>query len=84
MAKRPFDIDLVMARIGEAVRTFPKAAMFELADEGFGSPFEQLVACIISIRTRDEMTLVCRAAAVRAGPHARGDEPARRVEDRRG
>jgi endonuclease-3 len=56
--KRPFDIDRALERIGEAVRPFPKAAMFELADEGFASTFELLVACIISIRTRDETTLV--------------------------
>ena len=55
--KRPFDIDLVMDRIREAVRPFPKAALFELAELGFDSPFEQLVACIISIRTRDEVML---------------------------
>jgi endonuclease-3 len=55
--KRPFDIDQVIRRIRVAVRPFPKAAMFELADDGFSSPFEQLVACIISIRTRDEVTL---------------------------
>jgi len=59
MSKRPFDIDVAMERIGEAVRPFPKAALFELADEGFGSAFELLIACIISIRTRDETTLVC-------------------------
>jgi endonuclease-3 len=59
MSKRPFDIDRAMERIGEAVRPFPKAALFELADEGFGAPFEQLVACMISIRTLDETTLVC-------------------------
>jgi endonuclease-3 len=46
-----------MQRIREAVRPFPKAAMFELADDGFNSPFEQLVACIISIRTFDEVTI---------------------------
>jgi endonuclease-3 len=31
--------------------------MFELAEDGFDSPFEQLVACIISIRTYDEVSL---------------------------
>jgi endonuclease-3 len=31
--------------------------MFELAEEGFDSPFEQLVACMISIRTYDEVSL---------------------------
>ncbi len=56
--KRPFDIDVVMARLREATRPFPKAALFELAEDGFRSPFELLVACIISIRTRDEQTLV--------------------------
>jgi len=55
--KKPFDIDVVLARIEEAVAPFPKAALFELAEEGFDSPFEQLVACIISIRTRDETML---------------------------
>ena len=55
--KRPFDIDEVIRLVRAAVRPFAKAAMFELADEGFSSPFEQLVACIISIRTRDEVTI---------------------------
>jgi endonuclease-3 len=41
-----------------AVRPYPKAALFELQDDGFGSPFEQLVACIISIRTLDEVMIV--------------------------
>ncbi len=56
--KRPFDIDVVMDRIRKAVEPFPKAAMFELRDDGFATPFEQLVACILSIRTRDETSLV--------------------------
>jgi endonuclease-3 len=56
--QEPFDIDVVMDRVREAVRPFPKAAMFELAEDGFSSPFEQLVACMISIRTRDETSLV--------------------------
>jgi len=54
---KPFDIDLAIKLINDAVRPFPKAAMFELAEEGFKSPFEQLVACMISIRTYDEVSL---------------------------
>lgn len=54
---RPFDIDLAVERLREAVRPLPKAAMFELADEGYSSLFEQIVACIISIRTYEETTL---------------------------
>jgi endonuclease-3 len=55
--KQPFDIDKAMKEIGKAVEPFAKAAMFELAEEGFDSPFEQLIACIISIRTYDEVML---------------------------
>ncbi|HKI35058.1 MAG TPA: endonuclease III [Gemmataceae bacterium] len=57
MAKQPFDIDEALRRVAEAVKPYPMAAMFELAEEGFTSPFEQLVACMISIRTLDEVTL---------------------------
>ena len=56
-AKNAFDIDEVIDRIREAVKPFPKAAMFELADEGYRSLFEQVLACIISIRTLDEVTV---------------------------
>lgn len=56
--KQPFDIDVAMDRIREAVQPFPKAAMFELADDGFNSPFEQLIACLLSVRTRDETSIV--------------------------
>ena len=57
MAPKPFDIDRAIERIRVAVASLPKAAMFELAEEGFDSPFEQLIACIISIRTYDEVML---------------------------
>ena len=57
MAKETFDIDVVMERVEEAVRPFPKAAMFELAQKGHDSPFEQLIGCILSIRTYDEVSL---------------------------
>ena len=56
--KRHFDIESALRQIRRAVRPLPKAAMFALAEEGFTSLFEQLVACILSIRTRDEVSLV--------------------------
>jgi endonuclease III len=56
--KKPFDIDEMLSRIREAVNEYPKAAMFELAEDAFDSVFEVLVACIISIRTFDEVTVV--------------------------
>ena len=55
--KVPFDIDRAMDDIRTACRAFRKAALFELAEDGFSSPFEQLLACLISIRTRDEDTV---------------------------
>jgi len=57
--QRPFDIDLVLQRIRHAISPFPPAALFALAEAGFNSPFELLVACLISTRTRDEVTLEC-------------------------
>jgi endonuclease-3 len=57
LEKKPFDIRLAVRRIRTAVKPWPKAALFELAEDGFNTPFEQLVACIISIRTYDEVTL---------------------------
>src|ERR1044072_9881419 len=57
MEKKPFEIGPAMRRIRPAVKPWPKAALFELAENGFTSTFEQLVACIISIRTYDEGTL---------------------------
>jgi endonuclease-3 len=56
-AKQPFDVEAAIPLIREAVRPYPKAALFELAAEGHDSVFELLVACVISIRTRDETTL---------------------------
>ena len=57
MEKKPFDIGLAVRRIRKAVKPWPKAALFELAENGFSTTFEQLLACIISIRTYDEVTL---------------------------
>jgi endonuclease-3 len=55
--KEPFDFDEAFRRLRPAVASFAKAAMFDLRDRGYTSPFEQLVACILSIRTRDEEML---------------------------
>jgi endonuclease-3 len=57
MTEQVFDIDVAMSRIEEAVKPYPKAAMFELAERGYDTAFEQLIACILSIRTYDEVSL---------------------------
>ncbi len=55
--KQPFDIEAAIPLVREAVRPYPKAALFDLAALGNDSVFELLVACVLSIRTRDEVTL---------------------------
>src|SRR5262245_21097122 len=66
-AKVPFDIDMAIVRLRKATEPYLKAALFELAAEGYGSVFEVLVACIISIRTLDDTTLpVARRLFARA------------------
>lgn len=67
MRKRPFDIEKAMPCLRAATTPYPKAALFELAAEGYASVFEILTACILSIRTRDETTLpVARALFAQA------------------
>lgn len=61
MAKRAFDIAAVMRRVERAVAGLPRAALFELAEAGHRTVFEQVAACIISVRTRDETTLAAAA-----------------------
>jgi endonuclease-3 len=57
-AKRPFDLEVAIERLREAVRPLPRAMLFQLYDEGHTSAFEMLVACLISVRTRDETSLI--------------------------
>ena len=44
--------------------------MFELAERGYDTPFQQLVACVISIRTRDEESLPISLRLFAAAPAA--------------
>lgn len=66
--KRDFNLDDMVARLRAAVAPFPKAAMFELAERGYDSVFHVLVGCIISIRTRDEVSLPTSLKLFKAAP----------------
>ncbi len=55
--KRAFDLNEMLPRIEKAIAPYPKAAMFELAERGYNTLFEQLISCLISIRTLDETTI---------------------------
>ncbi|HZI08556.1 MAG TPA: endonuclease III, partial [Archangium sp.] len=76
MDQEPFEIGVVLARVRESTRGFADAAMFELAERGHASLFEQLVGCILSIRTRDEVTL---PVALRLLSQARTPEAMRQL-----
>jgi len=66
-SQKPFDIHEVFRRLRAACAGLPKAAMFQLRDEGYHTPYEQLVASLISARTLDETTIpVCRRLFARA------------------
>ena len=69
-AKRPFDAHEVVRRLRDAVAGLADAAMFELRDRGWGSVYHQLVACVLSIRTRDEVMLPTALALFDAAPAA--------------
>jgi endonuclease-3 len=56
-AREAFDIDKAIQLLQKAVEKLPKAALFDLYDQGYTSLFEQLIACMISIRTYDEVTV---------------------------
>ena len=59
--KEPFEVHEAFRRLDLVCAGLPKAAMFELRDQGYASPFEQLVASLISARTLDETTTpVCK------------------------
>ena len=68
MAKRPFDIDEMVHRIRHEVKQFADAAMFDLADQGYATPFHQLAACVISVRTRDEVSLPAAIRLFKVAP----------------
>jgi endonuclease-3 len=75
-AQVPFDVDVALRRIARAVRPYAPAAMFALKEGDAGHPayatiFQQLVACMLSIRTRDEVSLpVARRLFARASTPA--------------
>jgi endonuclease-3 len=69
--KKRFDITAVLDLIRVEVGQFADAAMFALRDAGFGDTFQQLVGCMISIRTRDEVSLPAALRLLKRAPSAR-------------
>ncbi len=78
----PFPVAEALDRIAALAATLPPPAMFRLADEGRHSVFEQVVACLVSVRTRDETTIpaVRRLFAAAPDPAAVSDLRPDRIE----
>ena len=55
--KSAFDPVLAIRLLREAVRGLPAPSMFELRNRGYGTLFQQIVACMISVRTYEEVSL---------------------------
>jgi endonuclease-3 len=55
--KQPFEPVRVIELLREAVKGLPEPSMFELRNRGYGSLFQQVVACMISVRTYEEVSL---------------------------
>ncbi|HEX6576173.1 MAG TPA: endonuclease III [Gemmatimonadaceae bacterium] len=70
LAKKAFDIHTVVRRIRKEVEQYADAAMFDLRSHGYSSVFQQLVACIISIRTLDEVSLPVSIDLLKRAPTA--------------
>ena len=68
--KRDHDIGDMVRRLRRDVKAYADAAMFELRTQGYDSVFQQLVACIISIRTLDEVSLPASVALLERAPTA--------------
>lgn len=52
-----FSLKKALDLVEVAVAPFPKAALFELAERGWNTTFQQVLACMISVRTLDEVTI---------------------------
>ncbi|MFM9107086.1 MAG: hypothetical protein ACKOWF_10370 [Chloroflexota bacterium] len=55
--ERAFPVEAALDAIVPVVARFPPPSMFELARRGHGSLFEQVIGCVVSIRTLEEVSL---------------------------
>lgn len=65
---KPQPIPEMFKRIRLALEPYPKAMLFELRDRGFSTVYDQLCACILSIRTLDEVSLPASLKLLKVAP----------------
>jgi endonuclease-3 len=69
-AKQPFDPEKTIALLRQAVNGLPAPSMFELRSRGYGSLLQQVVACMISVRTYEEVSLPASIRLFERAPSA--------------
>ena len=69
-AKQPFDLEKAIVLLRRAVNGLPAPSMFELRSRGYGSLFQQVVACMISVRTYEEVSLPASIRLFERAPSA--------------
>ena len=82
MAKAVPRVDVMMRRLGRAVRAMELPAIEKLSEENSSTPFETLVATMLSAQTKDAVTheASLRLFAVADTPHALARVSERRIE----
>lgn len=81
--KRPVPrVDVVMRRIGRAIRVMELPAIEKLSEENASTPFQTLVATLLSAQTKDAVTHAAslRLFGVADTPQALARLPERRIE----
>jgi endonuclease-3 len=68
----------MLQAIRRAIAPYPRATLFELHEQGYDSVFEQLCACVLSIRTLDETSL---PASIRLFESARTPQELLKLSD---
>ncbi len=76
----PFDPKKAIELLRQAVADLPAPSMFALRARGYGSLFQQLVACMISVRTYEEVSLPASIRLLERAPTA-ADVMALNVDD---
>ncbi len=59
-----------MVLLRQAVRGLPAPSMFELRNRGYGSLFQQVIGCLISVRTYEEVSLPASLRLFERAPSA--------------
>lgn len=81
--KRPVPrVDVVMRRIGRAIRAMELPAIEKLSEENASTPFQTLVATLLSAQTKDAVTHAASLRLFRVAdtPQALARLPERRIE----